>query len=155
VTVPASAAPSTWGVIGSLCGLTATAQPAGAAGAQLGAVTAGPAFLDDGDTPPAPTQAQFICTVQVNAPTHAGADADLVVGSPTTGVMVAQGLVTFTASPGVPVYLCTQILVGATRLYYADPNNPLATGYLDTSPTVRCADVTETAVVRHAARLGT
>ncbi|MDQ1711405.1 MAG: hypothetical protein QOE45_855 [Frankiaceae bacterium] len=89
----ASAAPSTTGLDGLLCGLYAVAEPTAAPGLYRGEVVAGPAFVDDGGRQPGIHSGQFICTVQVGAAnsTHAGADAAVVPGLPTTGMITAQG----------------------------------------------------------------
>jgi hypothetical protein len=137
----ASAAPSTTGVDGFLCGFGSGTNPGAEPGTQTGQVTAGPAFIDDGATPPGVTHSgNFICTVQVGLVNarHNGADAAVVEGPTTPLVIAAQGQVTYTAGLLDPVYLCTEIVVDGTHLYFNDPNDLTVNGSFDTSDTVDC-----------------
>jgi hypothetical protein len=136
----ASAAPSTTGVDGFLCGFGSVPNPGTEPGTQTGQVTAGPAFIDDGATPPGVHSGNFICTIQVGLANsqHTGTDAAVVEGPTTTAVIAAQGQVTYTAALTDPVYLCTEIVVDGTHLYFNDPNDPTVNGSFDTSNTVRC-----------------
>jgi hypothetical protein len=141
VVSPASADPAAVGVYGTLCGFGS-----GVTDSQTGYVTAGPAYIADGATPPGVHSGYFICTVQVDAPTHEGPDA-AVVGPDHAGsvavagpVFAAAGLVRYTAGPDSLVYLCTEVVVDGQHLYYADPGaDPALQGWFDTSPSVSCS----------------
>ncbi|MDQ1712228.1 MAG: hypothetical protein QOE45_1678, partial [Frankiaceae bacterium] len=116
-------------------------NPGAEPGTQTGQVTAGPAFIDDGATPPGVTHSgNFICTIQVGLTNsqHTGTDAAVVEGPTTPLVIAAQGQVTYTAGLLDPVYLCTEIVVDGTHLYFNDPNDPTANGNFDTTPNVDC-----------------
>ena len=77
------------------------------------------------------------CTIQVNAATHAGADACTVTGPTTYAVVWAGGLCTYAASPGDNVYVCTQvdIVSPVTETWYLDSGS----GTWSQNPNVPCA----------------
>ncbi|MDQ1711402.1 MAG: hypothetical protein QOE45_852 [Frankiaceae bacterium] len=139
--IPAAlAAPSTTGVDGFLCGFGSGTNLGAEPGTQTGQVTAGPAFIDDGATPPGVHSGRFICTIQVGYANkqHTGTDAAVVEGPTTTAVIAAQGQVTYRVGLLDSVYLCTEIVVDGTHLYFNDPNDPTVNGSFDTTPNVDC-----------------
>jgi hypothetical protein len=137
----ASAAPNGTGLDGFVCGLAGVVNPGASLYTETGQVTAGPAFIDDGANPPGVHSGNFICTVQTGAAnsTHAGVDAAVVEGPTTTAVIAAQGQVFyFMTTPLDDVYVCTEIVVDGTHLYFDDPHDRAVTGSFDTSPNVDC-----------------
>jgi hypothetical protein len=129
----ASAAPSTTGVDGLLCNLALSADPGAEPGTQTGELTGGPALIDDGATPPGVHSGRFVCSVHVGNNTYAGAAAAVVEGPTTVGVIAAAGRVSFEAGPTDNVYICTEMVVDGTHLYFDGAN-----GSFDTNPTVSC-----------------
>ncbi|MDQ1711406.1 MAG: hypothetical protein QOE45_856 [Frankiaceae bacterium] len=144
----ASAAPSTTGLDGAVCTFVSVADPTAEPGTQTGWVLAGPALIDDGAFVPGVHSGSFICTVQVGpgGSTHVGSDAAVVVGPTTTAVIGAEGTLTYTAGVSDVVYVCTEIVVDGTHLYFNDPNNGLGGGSFDTAPGGSCGKAAQTVV---------
>ena len=133
--IPAAyAAPSPTGV---LCGFTSASDPQ-VEGSQTGEIDGGPVFWTDDTDPTVTYTGSITCTIQVNAPTHAGPDSCSVTGPETPVVGEVAGTCTYAAASGDNVYLCTQVDVGGTTLYFADPNDPLVDGAWSTDPNVPC-----------------
>ncbi|MDQ1711407.1 MAG: hypothetical protein QOE45_857 [Frankiaceae bacterium] len=139
-TPTASAALSDKGIDGLLCSAVTVSNPGAELGTQTGEVIAGPAVIDDGANLPGIHSGQFICTIQVGAAnsTHAGTDTTRVTGPVTPGVIAAQGLVNFIAAPLDMVYMCTEVVIDGTHLYFNDPEDLLERGVFDTSSSVNC-----------------
>jgi hypothetical protein len=135
-TIPSASAATS--ADGRRCSFGSTTNPGAEPDTQTGQIQAGPAVINDGGTPPGVHSGHFVCTIQVSASTHAGPDAASVTGPDTTGVIAAQGQVTYTAGDDAPVYLCTEIVVDGQSWYYDDPTVVGATGTWTTSSSASC-----------------
>jgi hypothetical protein len=115
---------------GALCGTVLLEDPQVEYG-YSGVVLGGPVTLD-GDTAAA---VPITCTIQVNAPTHGGAD-----GCSVSGTNVAFGFCTVALFDDFDnVYVCTSAeLPNGTTVYFDEPSNPLARGEWSTSTSARC-----------------
>ena len=123
---------------GILCGFSSTTDPQ-VEGSQTGEVDAGPILLGDDTDPTVVYSGSVTCTIQVNAATHAGADACAVTGPNGTAVIAAAGTCTYATTSGDNVYLCTQVNIdGGPTLYFADSNDPLVEGEWSTDPNSAC-----------------
>ena len=124
---------------GQLCGFTSLTDPLGE-GAQTGEVDGGPLFLSDDTDLLASYSGRLVCTIQVDAPTHAGADACSVTGAVLGNPVFAAGTCTYSYGTGSNVYLCTQVDIdGGPTLYFDDSNDPLTDGSWSTDPwSARC-----------------
>src|SRR3712207_1431022 len=100
-------------------------------GSQTGEINGGPYLISGSGT--------MTCTIQVNASTHAGADACSVTGPETTGFVAAAGTCTYASALEDNVYMCTQIDEGGVTYYWHDNGTTPASGFWTTSNSASCA----------------
>jgi hypothetical protein len=119
--------------LGRPCAFTSATDPQ-VEGSQTGGLVGGPLLVtgDDG----LPAEADLFCTVQVNSPTHAGADS-VMCETDGTAVVVLGCTATYATQTGDNVYLCTAVWLywhGHIGWYWdadsstwsTDPNVPCA-----------------------------
>ena len=122
---------------GSVCDLKSVSDPQ-VEGSQTGEVH-GSLVIEEPET--ATLEAGYMtCTVQVNAPTHAGPDACRIPGPHSVSEVWAAGTCSISAGDDDNVYVCTHVDIdGHPTLYYDDPNDPLGDGDWSIDPTrARC-----------------
>ena len=140
---------------GFTCGFGSSDDPTGTIanpGTQVGEIDAGPVAvavlpdIDDTTTPPTidpshaiagnPASATILCDIQVNAPTHAGANAAHAENTGTVVVYLPPTVISYQAVATDDVYMCTAWVLthtgGAPETLYLDD----ATGDFLTDPTV-------------------
>ena len=80
------------------------------------------------------------CTVQVNASTHAGADACRVRGPMTYGSVSASGTCTYASAENDNIYICTEVTITwpyEIWYWHATNSSPLS-GFWSTSSSSSC-----------------
>ena len=124
----AEAAPPTTNV--RRCSFASVSDPQ-VEGSQTGEVNGGPILIGD-------QTGHLICTIQVNAPTHAGADSCSVTGPESTGAVAAAGTCTYATADDDNVYLCTEVNIGGVSWYLDDSANTPGVGTWSASADVAC-----------------
>lgn len=145
--VPAHAAvtapggqPCSFGVMTDDGGTTTTAE-----------LSAGPLTIVDEDDPSVVRAGRVTCSVHVGWPnhTHASPAAAAATGEVGAGVAVlAPTPVTFTRSVFDEVFLCTEVEIDGTTLYWHDPQNRNIENSWSTDPSSFCQHFLETADLR-------
>lgn len=119
---------------GTLCGL----QAAGTDGAMTGVLHGGPVTFRDSSTS-ALYAGYLVCTVQVNASTHAGADAASGAGATGQTSVLPPYVVGYHVNEGDNVFVCAHVVIpGQSTLYWADSNDPLVEGNWSTDQNAPC-----------------
>ena len=98
---------------GKSCRFIATNDPQ-VEGSFTAEIDAGPLYWNGGGS----AAGTVTCSIQVNAGTHAEAEACAVSGLELPFVGVAGGTCTYMAAEGDNVYLCTEVEVNGRTLYY-------------------------------------
>jgi hypothetical protein len=104
---------------GPLCGLDALDS---SGESRSGTLVAGPLALVDPTHPGAVHRGTVTCTVQVGGALHSAPDTVAVTGRTATAAVGAYGRAAFAATG--PVYLCTQVVIDGTPLYWDDDGTP-------------------------------
>ena len=121
---------------GILCGTTGSTDPTGTIanpGTVVAEIDAGPVTAVNVDDPLYDPRVWIVCNIQVNAPTHAGANAAHAEGWGYGVAYLPPTVVSYPAAAGDDVYMCNEVWVftgeGHVSVYLDD-----ATGEFSTDP---------------------